>query len=44
MFQLFCLLDKIKIDMHVVIIFGVYWPKLGGAHMLHTQTQDEFSG
>ena len=43
MFELLNLRDKIKMDMYVVIIL-VYWPKLGGAQMLHTQTQEEFSG
>ena len=36
MFEIFYLLDKIKIDMYVVII-SVYWPKLGGARMLLAQ-------
>jgi hypothetical protein len=43
MFELFYLLDKMKMDMYGVIIL-VHWPKLGGAQMLHTQMQDKFSG
>ena len=43
MFEMFYLLDKIKMDMYAVIIL-MYWPKVGGAQLLHTQTKDDFSG